>query len=64
MSNLERVRELLDLTEKRHRLWGICSFHEEKTPSFMVDPREDGWYCFGCQKGGSLEDLLARLEKS
>ena len=62
MSDLSRVRELLDLTEKSRRLWGICPFHEEQTPSFVVNPQRGTWYCFGCQEGGPLGELVARLE--
>jgi DNA primase len=39
---------------------GRCPFHEEKTPSFSVDPGEKLYYCFGCGEGG---DLLSFVEK-
>ncbi len=31
--------------------------HNEKTPSFTVYPGEQGWYCYGCQRGGDVVDL-------
>src|SRR5437588_8996966 len=36
------------------RLTGRCPFHEERTPSFSVNPVEKLFYCFGCGKGGDM----------
>ena len=39
-----------------------CPFHEDRTPSLHVYERpEQGWYCFGCGRGGSIYDLAAEL---
>jgi hypothetical protein len=39
-----------------------CPFHEDHTPSLHVYERpEQGWYCFGCGRGGSIYDLAAEL---
>jgi DNA primase len=40
---------------------GLCPFHQEKTPSFSVDPVEKLYYCFGCGAGG---DLIGFVEKT
>ena len=33
---------------------GLCPFHEERTPSFSVDPQEKLYHCFGCEAGGDV----------
>ena len=43
------------------RWTGRCPFHEERTPSFSVNPVEKLFYCFGCGKGG---DLIAFVRES
>src|SRR6184192_1091161 len=40
------------------RFTGLCPFHDERTPSFSVDPMEKLYYCFGCQVGGDVFTFL------
>ncbi|MBO4486755.1 MAG: DNA primase [Bacteroidaceae bacterium] len=40
---------------------GLCPFHEEKTPSFVVSPARGTCHCFGCGKGGSAINFLMEL---
>jgi len=40
----------------------LCPFHEEKTPSFQIDPERQLFYCFGCQSGGDVFRFVERLE--
>ena len=39
-------------------LKGLCPFHKEKTPSFIVTPAKGIFYCFGCHKGGDVFTFL------
>ena len=40
----------------------MCPFHEERTPSFSVDPREKLYYCFGCEAGGDVFRFVQEKE--
>jgi len=44
------------------RFTGRCPFHEEKTPSFSVNPVEKLFYCFGCGKGGDVISFVRETE--
>lgn len=56
------VGEYVQLTRKGGRYWACCPFHHEKTPSFTINPERGSYYCFGCQKGGSVFNFLMELE--
>ncbi len=43
-------------------LVGLCPLHKETHPSFTVFPDAARFYCFGCQQGGDVVDLVCRLE--
>lgn len=44
------------------KLWGCCPLHKERTPSFMVDVKQNRWHCFGaCATGGDSIDLYMKL---
>jgi DNA primase len=57
------VSEHVRLTKRGRDVWGLCPFHDEKTPSFKVNPQMQSWYCFGCQEGGDVFDFVEKLEK-
>jgi DNA primase len=44
------------------RYMGRCPFHEERTPSFSVNPAEKLYYCFGCGKGGDVVSFVRETE--
>src|SRR3989304_835549 len=44
------------------RYAGRCPFHEERTPSFSVNPAEKLYYCFGCGKGGDVISFVRETE--
>jgi len=70
--DLEEVRRRSDLVQivsahtslrrSGSRLAGLCPFHEEKTPSFYVDPQKQLWYCFGCKAGGDVFNFVEKTE--
>jgi len=59
----EVVRWYLPEIKRQGALWvACCPFHEEKTPSFKVDPRRGTWHCYGaCSSGG---DQIAFVERA
>ena len=60
---LKLVRELSHLTCSGDAWIGLCPFHAEKTPSFMVHPEKQMFYCFGCKAGGSVFTFLMQKER-
>lgn len=59
---LELVSETVELRQRGQEFWGCCPFHDEKTPSFKVNPQTGLWYCFGCSQGGDIFDYVQRRE--
>ncbi|HSD79843.1 MAG TPA: DNA primase, partial [Solirubrobacteraceae bacterium] len=61
----ERVRDAVDMADLvgqrvelrragSNRYTGLCPFHDERSPSFGIDPAQKVFYCFGCGEGGDL----------
>ena len=57
------VGEKVVLNPKGRLLWGRCPFHQEKTPSFKVDPSTGLFHCFGCGAGGDVFKFLMQSEQ-
>ena len=72
MSVVDEIKTRLELTEvvgkvvqlkkagRNHK--GLCPFHSEKTPSFIVFPDSQNWHCFGCGKGGDVFSFVMEYE--
>ena len=56
------VSSYVTLTRKGSNLFGLCPFHNEKTPSFSVAPDKQIYHCFGCKKGGSVINFIMEIE--
>lgn len=41
---------------------GLCPFHDERTPSFSVNPERQFYHCFGCQRGGNVINFIMETE--
>ena len=59
---LALVGQYVALKKRGGRYVGLCPFHQEKTPSFGVDPQKGFWHCFGCGKGGDAFTFLMQIE--
>ena len=56
------VSSYVTLTRKGSNLFGLCPFHNEKTPSFSVSPEKQIYHCFGCKKGGGVINFIMEIE--
>jgi DNA primase len=60
---VEVVSGRTQLRKAGARYVGRCPFHEERTPSFSVNPAEKLFYCFGCGKGGDVITFVRDTEQ-
>ena len=58
----ELVSNYVRLKNNGSRFVGLCPFHNEKTPSFVVYPESQSFYCFGCGAGGDIITFVKRIE--
>ena len=68
----EKVRDAIDFAElvgartsssaRAQPAAGLCPFHEERTPSFGIDPVEKLYHCFGCGAGGDVFSFVMETE--
>ena len=57
------VSKYVDLKQRGPNYFGLCPFHNEKTPSFSVSPSKQIYYCFGCNAGGNVYSFLMDYQK-
>ncbi|MBP5313341.1 MAG: DNA primase, partial [Eggerthellaceae bacterium] len=70
--DVQKVREASDLVavvgerspvrQKGKDYWCCCPLHNEKTPSFKIDPVTQLWHCFGCGQGGDVFGFVMKLD--
>ena len=56
------VSSYVALTRKGGNYFGLCPFHNEKTPSFSVSPDKQIYHCFGCKHGGGVISFIMEIE--
>ncbi len=59
---VEVVSQYVKLKKSGKRFKGLCPFHPEKRPSFMVDSQKQLFHCFGCEAGGDIYTFLMKIE--
>jgi DNA primase, catalytic core len=57
------IQDYVSLKKKGANWMACCPFHQEKTPSFSVNPAKEIFFCFGCQKGGSVFNFVMEMER-
>ena len=60
---VEVVSRTVELKKRGRNYFGLCPFHDEKTPSFSVAPDKGIYHCFGCGKGGNSVNFIIENEK-
>ncbi|MCI0664848.1 MAG: DNA primase, partial [Acidobacteria bacterium] len=59
---LRVIGDYVSLKKKGTNYWACCPFHQEKTPSFSVNPSKQFFKCFGCGKGGDVITFVMEIE--
>ncbi|MFA5928945.1 MAG: CHC2 zinc finger domain-containing protein [Candidatus Margulisiibacteriota bacterium] len=55
------ISEHVPLKKRGTNFLGLCPFHQEKSPSFTVNPQKNIWHCFGCGEGGNVYTFLMKV---
>lgn len=59
---IEVISEYVTLKKAGRTYKGLCPFHKEKTPSFVVDPLKQLYHCFGCGEGGNVFTFIMKTD--
>ena len=60
---VETIGQYMALKKAGRNFKGLCPFHHEKTPSFVVNPDKQIFHCFGCATGGNVVGFVMRQER-
>lgn len=59
---VEVISKYVELKRAGSSFKGLCPFHNEKTPSFMVSREKNNFHCFGCHEGGDAISFIMKIE--
>ena len=59
---VDLVNSYVSVKKSGRNYKGICPFHSEKTPSFMVSPELQIFKCFGCNEAGDIFSFIEKIE--
>ena len=59
---VEVISQYIHLKRKGRSYFGLCPFHNEKSPSFSVSPDKQIFHCFGCGVGGNVITFISKIE--
>ncbi|MBR3696939.1 MAG: hypothetical protein IKM97_01505 [Clostridia bacterium] len=57
------ISQYVTLKRKGRNYFGLCPFHNEKSPSFSVSADRQYFHCFGCHKGGDVFTFISEIER-
>ncbi|MBN2104476.1 DNA primase [bacterium] len=60
---VEVISQYVSLKRRGKSYFGLCPFHQEKTPSFHVDPVRGFYHCFGCGEGGNVFSFVMKMDR-
>ena len=56
------ISQYVTLKRSGRNFFGLCPFHNEKSPSFSVSPDKQIFHCFGCGVGGNVFHFISKIE--